>query len=211
MVKQAPHLTLVGRYISPPVRRVGACMIHQGVVFEHSPLSTADPADFERLRQIAPLGRVPALVLAGAEVLVESTAILEYIDDLVDDDRALLPRSGNARRDALQMLALATGACDKLVAIGYELTRRPEAFRYRPWIDQCQGQALAALQLLDQRLVGHDWLAGPQVTQADFAATIALDLASRVIGPSLEGEPLEALRRLRASETIESALSQVKP
>ena len=48
--------------------------------------------DFELIRQFDPLGRVPALVLADGESLIDSAAILDFLDDLVGPERALLPR-----------------------------------------------------------------------------------------------------------------------
>ncbi len=210
-MSQAPILTLIGRYISPPVRRVAACLVHQVIPFNNAPLSTTDPEQFAQIRRFNPLGRVPALVIPGGPVLVESGAILDYIDGLVGEERSLLPYAGEARRTALQALALGTGACDKLVAIGYELTRRPEQFRYQPWIDQCADQAMAALKALDQILASTPFVNGARLTQGDFAAAIALDLATNVIEAKTRDADFEALRRLRASNPIAAALSKVAP
>ena len=40
-----------------------------------------------RSRRINPLRRVPTLVLDGGEALIESTAILDYLDELVGPER----------------------------------------------------------------------------------------------------------------------------
>jgi glutathione S-transferase len=202
---------LVGRYISPAVRRVAACMVFQEVAFEHRSLSTADPAEFAEIRRIAPLGRVPALVLPDGEVLVESSAILDHVDETVPANRALLPHHGSPRRQALQRLALATGVCDKLVAIGYEMTRRPADKRYQPWIDQCGSQALGGLTALEAAMDKAPWVAGDRITQGDFAAAVALDLAAKVTPAALEAVALPGLRRLRSSPEISQVLSRVLP
>ena len=65
------------------------------------------------MRQTNPLGRIPSLVLDDGAVLVDSAAILDWLDETVGFDRALIPPTGLARRTALQQIALATGAVDK--------------------------------------------------------------------------------------------------
>ena len=51
-----------------------------------------------------PLGRVPVAVLEDGEVLTELAAILDYLDSVVGPERALVPTSGAARRQVLQLL-----------------------------------------------------------------------------------------------------------
>ena len=62
------------------------------IPFEHANWSVGK--DFDRIRRYNPLGRVPTLVLDDGEALMETTAILDYLDDRVGAERALLPRSG---------------------------------------------------------------------------------------------------------------------
>ena len=82
-------MLLIGMFDSPYVRRVVISMQRLGLQFEHGNWSVG--ADFERIRQYSPLGRVPVLVMDDSVVLVESAAILDAIDDLVGPARALLP------------------------------------------------------------------------------------------------------------------------
>ena len=100
-------LQLIGHFDSPFVRRVGVSLHMLGVPFDRSPLSVF--GDAAKLRTFNPVGRVPALVLEDGDVLIESAAILDYLDDISGPDRALLPSRGKARRDALQTIALAMG------------------------------------------------------------------------------------------------------
>jgi len=65
---------LIGQYDSPFVRRVAIAMRLYGLAFEHRPWSVF--GDAEKLREVNPLMRVPALVLNTGEVLIESFAIL---------------------------------------------------------------------------------------------------------------------------------------
>ena len=86
-------MILVGQYDSPFVRRVAVSLRVLGFDYEHDTRSVF--GDFEAMRQVNPLGRIPSLVLDGGEVLIDSAAILDWLDETVGPDRALLPR----RRD----------------------------------------------------------------------------------------------------------------
>src|ERR1700760_1684712 len=80
---------LIGQYDSPFVRRVAIALKLYGLPFDHKPWSTFGDAD--QIAPFNPLRRVPTLVLDSGESLIDSTAILDYLDELVGpegDDRA---------------------------------------------------------------------------------------------------------------------------
>src|SRR5579862_8370089 len=95
---------------SPFVRRVAVSMKLLAIPFEHANWSVGK--DFDRIRQYSPLGRAPALVLDDGEVLSESAMILDYLDQRVGQQRALLAPGGNVRREALRLMALSIGAAE---------------------------------------------------------------------------------------------------
>jgi glutathione S-transferase len=68
-----------------------------------------EPSQASQLRQFSPIGRMPALILMSSEVLIESAAILDYLDDIVGPSRGLLPVAGEPRRRCLRILASARG------------------------------------------------------------------------------------------------------
>jgi glutathione S-transferase len=68
------------------------------------------------MRATNPLGRIPSLVLDDGEVLIDSAAILDWLDQTVWPERALLPPAAAERRRALRLIKLATGAIDKVGA-----------------------------------------------------------------------------------------------
>ncbi len=80
------EIILIGMFDSPFVRRVAVSMHLLGIPFEHRNWSVGK--DFERIREFNPLGRVPTLVLDDGEALIESAAILDYLDDFVGPARA---------------------------------------------------------------------------------------------------------------------------
>ena len=111
-------MILIGQYDSPFVRRVAVALRLYGVAYEHRPWSTFGDAD--RIAAFNPLRRVPTLVLDDGDVLIESTAILDWLDEAAGPERALIPANGQERRQALKVCALATGLGDKAVALVYE-------------------------------------------------------------------------------------------
>jgi len=150
-------MILVGQYDSPYTRRVAVSLRLLGFTFDHDTRSVF--ADFDSMRTTNPLGRIPSLVLDDGTTLIDSGAILDWLDQQVGPQRALVPSGGLERRETLQRIALASGTIDKVMGIGYERLVRPEHYRWPDWIARCRTQAeggLAALASLpwdvDQRL-----------------------------------------------------------
>src|ERR1700761_7566378 len=139
-------MILVGQYDSPFVRRVAVSLRVLGFAYEHDTRSVF--GDFDSMRQNNPLGRIPSLVLDGGEVLIDSAAILDWLDETVGPERAVIPRSGAARRGAPRVIALACGAVDKAGAAAYERIIRPAKARWPEWIARCRIQAEGAIAAL---------------------------------------------------------------
>jgi glutathione S-transferase len=161
---------LIGHYDSPFVRRVGVSLEVLGISFARHLLSVFSDAD--QMRALNPLVRVPALVLDDGETLIDSTAILDHVDEVVGPERALLPARGKARRDALKIVALATGLGDKTVAIVYERRKSAEKID-QSWIDRCQSQQDGALAALEECCAAGA-LTGSRLTQAEITVACML-------------------------------------
>lgn len=164
-------MILVGQYDSPYVRRVAISLKLAGLQFTRNTASVF--ADAEEMRRINPLGRIPSLVLDDGEVLIDSAAILDYIDELIGPERALLPARGAARRKALRIVALATGAIDKAGALTYERMLRPPETVYMPWMGRCLTQLASALTALDA-LPLTPWCLGERPMQPDITVGVML-------------------------------------
>jgi glutathione S-transferase len=165
----SPSLILIGQYDSPFVRRVAVALQIYGMPYEHRPWSVWRDAD--TVATVNPLRRVPTLILDG-EVLVESAAILDSLDDLVPAERALLPRTGPARRRGLRVCAFATGMADKAVSLFYEGLLRTEPSTV--WVERCLVQIRGTLDLLEaDRGTAPYWL-GDQLSHADITVACAL-------------------------------------
>lgn len=162
-------MILIGMYDSSYTRRVALALSLYGMPFEHRAWSVG--RDFDRIRQYNPLGRAPTLVLDDGEVLTESAMMLDYLDDVAGSQRALMPATGIARRDAQRLIALATGAIDKAVLIVLERIFRPVEMHSEAWLSRCRTQVEGALGELDKACAarGAHWLVGDAMTHADIA------------------------------------------
>jgi glutathione S-transferase len=140
------RMILVGQYDSPYVRRVAVSLRVLGYSYQHDTRSVF--GDFESMRQTNPLARVPSLTLDSGETLIDSAAMLDWLDEQVEPGRALVPRSGPARLGALRLIGLATGAIDKIGAAAYERMIRPPQFRWPDWIARCRTQGEGAIAAL---------------------------------------------------------------
>jgi glutathione S-transferase len=150
------------------VRRVAVSLRLLGLSYEHDTRSVF--GDFDAMRKTNPLGRIPSLVLDSGEILIDSAAILDHLDETVGPARALIPYSGPERRAALRRIALATGIIDKAGGgVVYERLVRPSQYRWPEWIERCRTQAADALTALDR----DEWPGG-RLGQAEITAGCVL-------------------------------------
>ena len=169
-------MILIGQYDSPFVRRVAVALRLYEMEFEHRPWSTF--GDGDKIAPFNPLRRVPTLVLFDGEVLIDSAAILDFLDEEVGPSRAMLPPSGPARRAALKVCALATGLADKAVALVYERALHPQTSDM--WLARCRGQIEAVLDALETSRAASNapfWF-GADISHADIAFACAWRFAT---------------------------------
>jgi len=165
-------MILIGQYDSPFVRRVGIALTLYGLPFTHKPWSTF--GDAEKIRPYNPLTRVPTLVLDNGEVLIDSHAILDYLDSLVPEGRAMFPKTEPARHQALKVAALATGVGDKAVSLFYEKRLHKEVSEV--WVNRCRSQIISVLAALEADRAsrpGNYWFDN-RIGHADIAVAAVL-------------------------------------
>lgn len=164
-------MILIGQYDSPFVRRVAVALELYGLAYEQRPWSVFGDAD--KLAQFNPLRRVPTLVADDGVALIESAAILDWLDEQVGPTRALIAEAGLERRAALKVCALATGLADKAVSLVYE---RVIHERGTPvWVDRCRAQIGGVLGVLEADRAGRgDYWFGDRIGHADIMVACAL-------------------------------------
>ena len=160
-------MILIGLLDSPFTRRVAISLALRGIPFEHRAWSVG--ADFDRIREYSPLGRVPVLVFDDGEVLMESSSILDWIEHETDGD-ALLPAAGRERREAMRLMGLASGAADRGVAMVLERLFHAEEKRSEALLARSLTQIEGALAALDAACAARDgqWLVTDAMTLADI-------------------------------------------
>src|SRR5260370_40466012 len=137
---------LIGQYDSPFVRRTALALRLYALAFAHWPWSTFGDAD--KIALYNPLRRVPTLVLDDGEALIESPAILDYLDELAGAQDAMIAENGLERRRNLRICALATGLGDKAVSLVYERVLRKD-HQSKLWVERCEAQIGGVREVLE--------------------------------------------------------------
>lgn len=203
-------MILVGRYRSPFVRRVAATMKIYGLPYERRVLSTV--TDGARIREVNPVGRVPALILDSGETLIDSAMILDHLNEIAGAERALVPAAGAERRAVLKLVALAMGAAEKGVALVYETQRRAEQLISREWADGLKTQVRAGLAALEAELApGKSWLAFDRLTQADVSAVATWDFLGDMLAGTFAASEFPRLAALAERADRMPAFAETHP
>jgi glutathione S-transferase len=174
-------MKLVGIYLSPYVRRVAAAMISRGLPYEHEPVNGY--REFEVASRYNPVAKVPSLVLDDGEILIESSAILDYLNELVPS-APLIPAGSRARRATLRLAAIGHGICEQAGRLsGARRVPAPESDTRR-W----RAQVLGGLNALDAVAGEGGPLRAAPLDAAGITAIVAVELVA-LINPDLEFLP----------------------
>jgi glutathione S-transferase len=169
------------------------------------------------MARVNPLVRIPSLVLDDGEVLHDSAAILDYLDEQVAPEKALMPRAGADRRRVMQATVMATGAGDKAGAVVYERLNHPGPMLSVDWLARCLRQLGGALDHLERKAT-EPWFFGERLTQADVSIACVLgylDLRVQEAFPPGRYPKLEALalrcRELEAFRHTQPGADELMP
>jgi glutathione S-transferase len=145
---------------SPFVRKVVVTALETGLSerVERVSTSVSPVRPNDDVARENPLVKVPSLVTDDGLVLYDSPVICEYLDTLHEGAR-LFPRSGPERWLALRRQALADGLMEAAILVRYE-NLRPEAMRWRDWIESQMRRVRGALAALEIEAATGE-LAGP--------------------------------------------------
>lgn len=115
---------------------------------------------------INPIGKVPALVLDDGTVLVESNAILLHFAE----GTPWLPAPGLARTRVHEWLFFEQYSHEPAIAVARNIiTWLRQADLHAERLRECTARGTHALNVMENRLVNHDWLVGEVPTIADLA------------------------------------------
>jgi glutathione S-transferase len=169
-------MLLIGVNRSPYTRRVAITLAALEVDYEQRCLSGF--GNREEVRRHNPLGRIPALVLDDGETLVDSGAIVDFLDERYGGERPTVPNAGAERRAVLKVAAIMMGACDKGLQAAYHRNHTPVDKLHQPWVDDCRAQVRTALLAVEAMVdPAAPYLMLGRLTQADITAFVAERLA----------------------------------
>jgi len=168
-------MQLIGYLDSPFVRRVAITMQFLGLEYKHRELSIF--RDYDEFRAINPMVKVPTLVLDNGQVLSDSTLIIDFLQSQLAR-RSLMPTGQTEYVLALQCIASALIAMEKVAQLVYETSQRPENLQHEPWINRLEQQLEGAAGLMESHLMAirkpeNNWLFGEEMTQADISIAVA--------------------------------------
>jgi len=166
-------MKLIGSIASPYVRKVRVVMAEKKLDFEF--VSEDVWSAQTTIGESNPLGKVPCLVMEGAEALFDSRVIVEYLDTLSPVGK-LIPASGRERSEVKTWEALADGLLDAAILARLEATwgGRTEAQRSQAWIDRQLGKIDASLVAMSRGLGDKPYCSGIHLSLADIAVGCAV-------------------------------------
>jgi glutathione S-transferase len=201
-------LILYGGKRSPFVRRVAIWLGLQGREFERRPVELFG-AEFESFRARNPLSRVPVLSTPDGD-LIETAAIIDYLETTATPNRQLLPPPGHQRVVCLQIIALANGVAEKGVAYAYETERRPPEKVWADWVTRLASQIGQGLAALEAETPDAGWFGGDHPDGADAAVVAAIDFLGTVSG-LLDPAVIPQLVALSARSRTIAAFDTTRP
>ena len=96
-----------------------------------------------------PLGKIPALITDDGTALHDSRVIIDYLNEQGEGD--LIPREGEERWRVLTEQSLADGMIDAAILTRYETALRPEALRWKEWMEGQLEKVASGLADLEAR------------------------------------------------------------
>lgn len=203
-------MKLIGSSTSPYVRKVRIMMAEKKLDyrFAEENVWAADTA----ISADNPLGKVPCLVVEGAEAMFDSRVIVEYLDTLSPVGK-LIPASGRDRTEVKTWEALADGLLDAAILARLENTfvGRTEAQRSQAWIDRQLGKVNAALAAMSKGLGDKPFCNGVHFSLADIAVGCALDWLAFRFPDIAFAEQYPNLARLQAKLANRASFADTAP
>ncbi|MCZ8271833.1 MAG: glutathione S-transferase family protein [Beijerinckiaceae bacterium] len=200
-------MRLIGPWFSPFTRREGVTLNLLDIPFEHVSLHAFEQR--EAVRAFNPMGKVPILILDDGEQLIDSSAIVDHLDEAVGPDRALLPPAGSQRRRALQRIGTALAVIEKASAVYYEAAKGDHGL---PAIDRTDaaGQAIVGLGVLEAE-AGESWFGGDRPDQVDVSVIIAFQTAAFILPGAVSSEEHPKLAALSERAGAMPAFASTMP
>ncbi len=185
-------------YRSSAAYRVRIALNLKGLPYEMVPVHLTKDGGYQRKPEfvaVNPQMRVPALALSSGDVLTQSLAIIEYLDD-IHPEPPLLPRDALARahvRAIAQAVACDIHPLNNLVVLQYlKRTLKHEQAEIDAWYHHWVIEGFKAIEAM---IAPSPYACGSQVSLADVC------LVPQVFNARRLKVPLEAFPKIVAAET----------
>ncbi len=166
-------MKLLGSTSSPYVRKVRVVMAEKKLDYAFVPEDVWSASS--TIAESNPLGKVPCLIMEGAEALFDSRVIVEYLDTLSPVGK-LIPPVGRERAEIKTWEALADGLMDAAILARLEATwtGRTKTQRSQVWIDRQLAKVNATVKSMSNGLGDKPFCGGIHFSLADIAVGCAL-------------------------------------
>jgi glutathione S-transferase len=121
---------------SPFARKVRIAAIELGLLdkIELVPTTVAPGQPNPEYSKIYPLKKLPAMILANGDIIVDSYVIVEYLDELAGGGK-LIPASGPTRWKVKSDHSMLQAMLDSMLLCRYEKMVRPQGLQWQAWSD----------------------------------------------------------------------------
>lgn len=197
-------------YASPAssfARKIRVMLLEKGIEHELELVNLWEP---NKLHDVNPLGKVPALQLDDGRVLVSSPLIADFVDGTYPSPR-LIPEDFEARTEVRRWEALADGSMDAVAATLYEMRFHDEAKRSEAWMERQRKKFEGGFKALESMLDGRRLCVGDTMTLADISVACHLGFINLRVPQYFPQDKYPGLSRLWRSMEERDAFRKTAP
>ena len=202
-------LTLYYHPLSSYCHKVLVALYEYAIEFEPRIIDLSNEADRAELQALWPLCKFPVIRdQKNPQGLAESSIIIEYLDRFYAGQHCLLPSDWDT---ALQV-RLWDRFSDLHVQTPMQQIVADRLFATNGDLSKQRASLLTAYGMLDRQLASRTWVASPDFSLADCAATPALFYASTLVPFPDDCRHLSAyFERLTQRPSVQRVIDQAKP
>ena len=137
---------------SPFARKVRITAIELGLIDNIELITTMirPGQPNEEYLRISPVKKLPVLILDDGDVILDSTVIVEYLDELAGGGK-LIPASGPTRWKVRSDHSLLQGMLDSMLLCRYEKMVRPQGLQWQAWSDDHWNRAWTGMARFENK------------------------------------------------------------
>lgn len=208
---EAPTPLLYGHPFASFVWKPLIALYERDVAFEFKMLDPDHPENAETVLRLSPTGQFPVLV-DGERSVVESAAIIEYLDLAFGDAPPMVPADPLEAVEARQLDGIFDDYVQEPMQAIVGNALRPADAKDPYGEELARGKLDKAYRWLDRRMAGREWAAGERFGIADCAAAPALFYADWVHAIPADLSALKDYRaRLLARPSVARTVDEARP